>query len=216
MKRRDYLKNIGLSTLGMAVLSPDIKAAESLENFTVEGLVTDDDIVIPPGRTLPEAIHDAKLMKEKFFNDHELKTLEVLSDLIIPADGGHGGAKDAKVNEFIEFMAKDNPSFQTPLRGGMKWLDRESQKRFSKNFIDLSDKQKFTIADDIAYPEEAKPEFSQGVAFFSLMRNLTASGYFTSKIGIEYIGYKGNVPNEWEGVPKDVLAQYGFTSDDIR
>jgi len=52
-----------------------------------------------------------------------------------------------------------------------------------------------------------------GVAFFNRMRSLTASGYFSSKEGIAYIGYAGNAPNKWEGVPKDVLAQYGLTSN---
>ncbi|MEY3687906.1 MAG: hypothetical protein RIR84_747, partial [Bacteroidota bacterium] len=59
------------------------------------------------------------------------------------------------------------------------------------------------------YPQKAAPEVAQGVAFFNLMRNLTATGFYTSKIGVEDIGYKGNQPNQWNGVPDDVLKQYG-------
>ena len=50
----------------------------------------------------------------------------------------------------------------------------------------------------------------QGVAFFDRMRNLTAIGFFTSKMGIEDLGYVGNRPNKWEGVPEEVVRQYGL------
>jgi len=66
------------------------------------------------------------------------------------------------------------------------------------------------MVDEIAWPAKAKPEMSQGVAFFSLMRNLTASGFYTTELGGKDIGYMGNVPNQWNGVPADVLQQYGL------
>ena len=50
--------------------------------------------------------------------------------------------------------------------------------------------------------------------FFSLVRNLTMTGFYTSKIGIEEIGYKGNMPNVWDGVPDDVLEQHGVAYDE--
>jgi hypothetical protein len=67
------------------------------------------------------------------------------------------------------------------------------------------------IVDEIAWPEKAKPEMAQGVAFFNLMRNLTASGFYTSQIGVKDMGFMGNIPNQWNGVPDDVLKQYGFS-----
>jgi gluconate 2-dehydrogenase gamma chain len=72
--------------------------------------------------------------------------------------------------------------------------------------------------DDIAYPKKAKPEMAQGVAFFTLMRNLTATGFYTSEIGVKDIGYLGNVPTQWKGVPDDVLKQYGlaYTEKELR
>jgi hypothetical protein len=66
------------------------------------------------------------------------------------------------------------------------------------------------MIDEIAFPEKAKPEMKQGVAFFNLMRDLTATGFFTSQIGIKDLGYAGNKPNQWDGVPQDVLDQYGL------
>lgn len=205
MKRRDTLKAITLSSLGLASLNPQVALAESLNH---PNPVADDDIKIPGGRQKEEAIHDAKLMKEKFFTDAELKTITVLSDIIIPADSKSGSASQAEVPAFIEFIAKDMPAYQTPLRGGLKWLDVESNNRFHKIFTACTKEQQIQIVDDIAYPEKAKPRFSQGVAFFNLMRNLTATGFYTTKIGIDDLGYVGNTPNIWEGPPADVIKQY--------
>jgi hypothetical protein len=146
---------------------------------------------------------------EKFFSDHEMSTIAVLSDIIIPKDDVSGSATDAKVPDFIEFIVKDMPQHQTPMRGGLRWLDIHSFKKKGKSFVDLDAKSQIEIVDEIAYPKKAAPEVAQGVAFFSLMRNLTATGFYTSKIGVEDIGYKGNQPNQWNGVPDDVLKQYG-------
>jgi gluconate 2-dehydrogenase gamma chain len=66
------------------------------------------------------------------------------------------------------------------------------------------------IVDEIAWPDKAKPEMKRGVAFFNLMRNLTATGFYTSEIGVKDLGYMGNSPNKWNGVPDDVLKQYGL------
>jgi hypothetical protein len=96
------------------------------------------------------------------------------------------------------------------LRGGLRWLDSQSLKRFSKDFVSITPQQRIAIVDDIAYPEKSKPEFSQGVSFFSL-RNLTATGFFSSEMGIKDIGYEGNRPNQWDGVPDEVLKQYGLS-----
>ena len=207
MKRRDYLKNIGLSSLGFAVISPDIKALENLESAVVP------PVKIPGGRTLDEAERDIKLRAEKFLNAHELASITVLSDIIIPADGKSGSASQSGVTEFIEFIVKDKPELKTPVRGGLGWLDSESKKRFQKRFIEITAAQRILIVEDIAYPGKTKKEFSQGENFFSLMRNLTATGFYTSKMGIQDLGYVGNTPNVWEGVPTEVLKKYGLSYD---
>ncbi|WAC13674.1 gluconate 2-dehydrogenase subunit 3 family protein [Dyadobacter pollutisoli] len=211
MKRRDTLKALTLSSLGITALNPQVALAEQRELDTMTPPET--PIKIPGGRQKEEAIRDAKLMKEKFFTVAELATIKVLVDIIIPADAKSGSASQAGVPDFIEFIAKDMPQNQIPLRGGLKWLDIESNKRFKKNFTLSTKAQQLQIIDDIAYPEKAKPALSQGVAFFNLMRNLTASGFYTSRIGIDDLGYVGNTPNVWEGVPADVLKQYGLSYD---
>jgi len=164
------------------------------------------------------------LAGEKFFTQQEMATITLLADIIIPKDDVSGSASDAKVPEFIDFIVRDMPQHQTPMRGGLRWLDMQCLKRYEKTFRDCSQQQQIEMVDDIAYPEieyndekgnkakkgKLKAGMEQGVAFFSLMRNLTATGFYTSEIGIKDIGYVGNQPNQWNGVPDDVLKQYGL------
>ena len=139
-----------------------------------------------------------------------MATITLLGDIIIPKDARSGSASDAKVPDFIEFIVKDMPEHQTPIRGGLRWLDFQCLQRYGKPFTDTNSAQQTEMLTAIAYPKKAKPEMSQGVSFFNLMRNLTATGFFSSKMGVEDIGYVGNSPNKWIGVPPDVLKQYGL------
>jgi gluconate 2-dehydrogenase gamma chain len=208
MKRRDYLKNISLTSLGLAAMNPEMHAAELLDKPKVPAPKAWNY-----GRTDPEKKRDAKLFAETYLNAHEIATITILSDIIIPADERGPSASQTGVPEFIGFMVKDKPELQVPIRGGLRWLDSESIKRFEKKFIQLSQAQKIAIVDDIAYPKKVKPGYSQGTNFFSLMRNLTATGYWSSKEGIKDIGYKGNVPNNWDGVPSEILKEFGVNYD---
>ncbi|MBL8235162.1 MAG: gluconate 2-dehydrogenase subunit 3 family protein, partial [Bryobacterales bacterium] len=108
----------------------------------------------------------------------------------------------------------DMPHHQVPMRGGLKWLDLQCMKRFEKPFTDCSSQQQIEVVDDIAFPQKASPGMEQGVAFFNRMRDLTATGFFTSQIGVKDLGYAGNRPNRWDGVPQDVLDQYGLAYDE--
>ncbi|MES2518403.1 MAG: gluconate 2-dehydrogenase subunit 3 family protein [Bacteroidota bacterium] len=215
MKKRDFLKNIGLSSLGLAVVSQDALAGEMLDGPKPKPKAKTAASASTPkynyGRTKDEMARDAKLLAEKFLTDHELKTITVLVDIIIPADKFSGSASQAGVPAFIDFIVKDKPEFKTPMRGGLRWLDSTAIKRFGKDFIACTPKEQINIVDDIAYPEQAKKEFSQGVNFFTLMRNLTASGFYSSEMGHKDMDYQGNRPNNWEGVPDDVLKQYGLS-----
>ena len=206
MNRRESLKAIGLGAISTTVLldacKPNTKPAETNSSAAPAA----DNA----GRQPFEIELDKKLNAEKFFNAHEMATITVLADIIIPKDEKSGSASDAKVPDFIEFIVKDMPEHQTPLRGGLRWLDLQCLNRYSKTFYDASHAQQIEMVTEIAYPQKAKPEMHQGVAFFNRMRDLTASGFFTSKIGIKDLGYMGNVPNKWEGVPADVLKHYGM------
>jgi gluconate 2-dehydrogenase gamma chain len=208
MKRRDSIKAILVGTVASSVLVDACKTADEKANASESSTSTTPASTID--RTKEEAEIEAKLMAETFFTPHEMATITILADIIIPKDEVSGSASDAGVPDFIEFIVKDMPQNKTPMRGGLRWLDLESSKRFQKAFKDCSAQQQIAIVDDIAYPEKAKPEMKQGVAFFNLMRNLTSTGFYTSEIGVKDIGYMGNKPNQWNGVPDDVLKQYGL------
>ena len=145
-----------------------------------------------------------------FFTAHEWETVRILVDLIIPRDDRSGSATDAGVPEFMDFILNDQADMQDPMRGGLAWLDNECRDRFGKTFVDCSDVQRAAVLDDIAWPAKAQPELSNGVEFFSRMRDLTASGFFSSKMGVEDLQYLGNtVVAEWNGCPPAALARLG-------
>lgn len=162
------------------------------------------------GRTPEELKRDEEVKAKVYLNEHELATIAVLCDIILPATDDAGSATDAEVPAFIDFIVKDLPSNQLPLRGGLMWLDTESNKRFNKEFIACNDAEQIQIIEDIAYPDpdNKKPEMAHGIKFFNLIRNLTLTGYYTSKMGIEALGYQGNTANLWDGIPPEVLAEH--------
>ncbi len=146
----------------------------------------------------------------KFFTPHEWATVTMLVDIIMPKDERSGSATDAGVPEFMDFIVNDQPPRQNAMRGGLRWLDTECTKRFDKNFIDCTDPQRTEVLDDIAWPAKARPEMSHGVAFFNSFRDLTATGFWTTKMGMADLQYTGNtfVPI-WKGCPDEALAKLG-------
>lgn len=203
MDRRKSIKALVVGTVATGVIVEACKPGEKKENgYTIDGINVED-------RMAEEKAYLEKLSKEAvFFSKHEMATIAILADIIVPKDDISGSATEAKVPEFLEFIVKDMPSHQTPLRGGLRWLDMQCFKQFEKSFVDCTEQQRITIVDQIAFPEKAKPEMAQGVAFFNLMRDLTLTGFYTSEMGVKDLDYRGNVPNKWNGVPEDVLKQY--------
>jgi len=219
MKRRDLLRNITLTSVGIGIATTGVNANPILppnpelpEELVKKGKKKKTKTA--PGRTPEEVERDARLMEETFFNPHEMATITISCDILLPAEGTFPSASQVGVPDFIEFIGKDMPYQQTPLRGGLMWLDNQSMKRFNKKFTECAQNERIAIVEDIAYPKDVKPEFSQGAAFFSLMRNLTMTGFYTTEEGFKDLGYVGNTPNLWRGVPEDVLKQYGLTGDE--
>ena len=149
--------------------------------------------------------------KPKFFTAHEWATVRVLVDIILPKDERSGSATDVGVPEFMDFIINDRPDRQTAMRGGLAWIDVECQRRFDKTFLDCATAQRTDVLDDIAWPEKAKPEHSHGVAFFNSFRDLTATGFWTTKVGMQDLQYMGNTfVGKWEGCPEEVLKKLGI------
>ena len=166
----------------------------------------------------------------KFFTRHEFQTVRVLVDYIIPRDERSGSATDAGVPQYMDFVLSDQTpppgppkptrrfyvaptAAQINVRGGLAWLDTECARRFGaeKTFLTAADPQRREVLDDIAWPAKAKPELSHGVAFFTRMRDMTAAGFFSSKMGVQDLRYIGNMPMaKWDGCPPNVLAKLGL------
>ncbi len=208
MDRRKYLKTLAVGTLATGVLLQGCAPEKKEEAPDLTKINGGHD------RQPNEVEHFKKVSAEKFLDEHELAAITLLVDIIIPKDDISGSATEAEVPAFIDFIVKDMPRHQLPMRGGLKWLDLQCVKRYAKQFTDCSSAQQIEMVDEIAFPERAKPEMSQGVAFFNLLRDLTATGFYTSKIGLADIGYMGNKVNQWDGVPQDVLDQYGVKYDE--
>ncbi|MCW9706487.1 gluconate 2-dehydrogenase subunit 3 family protein [Fodinibius salsisoli] len=197
MDRREAIKTLSLSTLATSFVMTGCQQApkEATKEHNFWKHVSQEDI---------------EKWETQFFTDHEFETVRQLANLIIPADERSGNAEDAGVPEFIDFMMLDRPENQTPMRGGLSWLDVQCQKQFDKKFIDCSEEEQKNMLDQIAYPKIAEPEMQPGVTFFNSFRDLVASGFWSSQIGIEDIGYMGNQPYDWQGCSHEALEHIGL------
>jgi gluconate 2-dehydrogenase gamma chain len=153
--------------------------------------------------------------RPKVFDAHEWATVRLLADMVIPSDERSGSATDALVPEFVDTIAADplaepreREELQTRLHGGLRWLDRESRSRFAKDFVGAGEGERKALLDDIAWPERAPAGLEAGAAFFTLFRDLVASGFWSSKVGVEDLRYVGNTfVAEWTGCPAEVNAK---------
>ena len=205
MDRRKSIKALLIGTASTAVLIESCNTKDKPTAAAEDVKKLDEDDRMPEEKAVNKKLH-----ADKFFTASELASITILADIIVPKDAISGSASDAKVADFIEFIVKDMPQHQIPMRGGLRWLELQSLNRFEKSFTAITEQQRLAIVDGIAYPDKVKANMQQGVAFFNLMRNLTLTGFYTSEIGVKDIGYEGNKPNQWNGVPADVLKQYNM------
>ncbi len=189
ISRRDVLKSLAMSAAATSVLRViPAQAAEYAHHMIAA----------------EKAAAPAKNYAPKFFSPHEYKTLQALCQTIIPADADSGGAIEAGAPEFIDLLTSENKDYQRALGGGLLWLDSTCSDRYEKVFLDCSPEQQKEILDQIAYRKSAmaNPTLDPGIEFFSFLRNMTADGFFTSEIGIKYLGYIGSAYlKEFPGCP---------------
>jgi hypothetical protein len=189
ISRRDILRTLALGAAGGTVLQ--VIPAEAAEY--IHQMVHKEKAAAPAGKYTP-----------KYFSAAQYATLVFLCDVIIPKDEKSGGAVEAGAPEFIDLLTSENPEFQLKLGGGLFWLDAACTDRYGNVFLECTAEQKKEIPDLIAFRKNAKkdPALSQGVAFFAFLRNLTCDGFYSSKIGIEDLGYIGNTSlREFPGCP---------------
>jgi len=204
--RRGLLKLIGTAPLA-AGLSMGEAEAQATHLHAVAGAKA--------------AAATGKAYVPRFFTAHEWKTVHILADIVVPKDEHSGSATDALVPEFLDNWMVDTLATerqrehrQTGMRGGLAWLDLECGERFGKSFAESTEAERLQVVDDIAWYKKAKPEHSQGVAFFNRYRDLTASGFWSSKVGVDDLQYTGNTfVAEWKGCPREVLEKLGLPTD---
>ena len=167
--------------------------------------------------TTKAAVAAQQAAAPKFFTAHEWRTLRMLVDYIIPRDEKSGSATDAKVPEYMDYLLSEkdaNVNTQLQFRGGLAWIDNDMRRRFQKTFITATDAERRQLLDDIAFPQRAKPGMSYGVSFFNRLRDMTASGFFSSAMGHKDLQYIGNVANPgYDGCPPAALAKLGVSYD---
>jgi hypothetical protein len=148
----------------------------------------------------------------RFFTPAEFRTVGILADMIIPRDERSGSATDAGVPEFMDFMMIDRPNNQKWMRAGLAWLDAQSVARFTKPFADTTAQQRAQLVEEIAWPGRATAGSADGVSFFNGFRDFTASGFWSSRIGVKDLNYIGSTFNpNWDGCPPAALAKLGVT-----
>jgi gluconate 2-dehydrogenase gamma chain len=149
-----------------------------------------------------------------YFTPAEFRTVGILADMIIPRDERSGGATDAGVPEFMDFIMVDRPGNQKWMRAGLAWINAQSTTRFGQPFADASAAQREQILNDIAWPLRAPAALADGVHFFNGFRDLTSSGFWSSRMGVKDLRYIGNTFNpDWNGCPPEALAKLGVTYD---
>jgi gluconate 2-dehydrogenase gamma chain len=192
--RRDALKAMALMPLAAAMTWTDAEA----ERATAQVEASLEESAAPV-----------------FFNAREWRTVRVLVDDIIPADARSGAATSAKVPEFMDFLLNEaSAGNQTSMRNGLAWIDTEARTRFEKGYADCSTPQRHAILNDIAWPAKADPAFAAAVTWFNSMRDMTASGFFSSRVGYRDLGYTGGVAiPRWSGSPPALLRHLGVSYD---
>ena len=204
MDRRESIRSILLGSVAGGLLlnscdEPAEKVTEKIWEYQY-------------GRNNKEAAIDKVLLETTFFTPVEEKLVTCLANLILPPNE-KGTIEQAGVVPFIGFMMVDYPDFQLPIRGGLMALNAKANKSFGQDFVILNEEEQKSILDHMAFPKEGVGKQPQEVQFFSLLRNLVVTGYFTSEVGIKELDYRGNMPNIWDGVPQEVLDEMGLSYD---
>jgi hypothetical protein len=193
VERRDVVKMLGAATLAAFGLSaPDVARAADYAGATMQ--------------------QGAPAYKPVFFTRAEWPMVRTLADLVIPKDARSGSASDAGVPEFMDFIMMEFKGNQQWMRDGLQWLNAECGRRFKKGFIACTEAQHKQVLDDIAFPKKASAALKPGVEFFTRFRDMTASGFWSSRVGYKDLGYMGNtVVPVWEGCPEPALNKLGVS-----
>jgi len=195
MNRRDMLASIAAGAAALSIPREGLEAAAAHAHEALEA----EAIAEQQGR------QQAYVPKQ--FVDDEYRFVTILVDYVIPRDARSGSATQAGVPQFMDFVLTEYPGNRTWMKDGLAWTNAECRRRFQQGFLSCTEAQHRELLDAIAYPKRARAQDRPGVEFFNRLRNLTSSGFWSSRMGIADLGYVGNRPvAEWVGTPQNVLT----------
>jgi gluconate 2-dehydrogenase gamma chain len=183
LSRRDALRRLGLALMAAGVL--DRVSAEEVHQLA-------------GGQTGP--------FTPKTLSPAEFKTLERLTDLIIPVENGAPGALAAGCAAWIDTIASENPQLTKIYKDGLAWLDRTIKGHGAASFVAATPEQQTALLDQIAYRRNQTTELAPGIEFFAWARRMTVDAFYTSPIGIKDIDYRGNSPMGSYPEPTEAIA----------
>ncbi|WKW13144.1 gluconate 2-dehydrogenase subunit 3 family protein [Pseudogemmatithrix spongiicola] len=196
MNRRDMLASIAAGAAALSIPREGLEAAAAHAHEAVAAEEQAQQQGQQPAAYVP-----------KQFTADEYRLVRLLVDYVIPRDARSGSATQAGVPQFMDFILGEYPGNRTWMKDGIAWVNAECRRRFGQGFISCNDAQRRELLDAIAYPRRAREQDRPVVEFFNRFRNLTSSGFWTSRMGIADLGYIGNRPvMEWVGTPPNVLA----------
>jgi hypothetical protein len=185
LSRRDALRRLALAFTAIGTL--DRVAAEEVHHFV-------------------QASSGSGPYTPKTLSAHDYKTLERLTDLIIPVENGRPGALAAGAAAWIDMISSENDQLKTIYGNGLKWLDTAAKARGAADFVGATPEQQKALLDLIAFRRNSTPELAPGIEFFTMARRMTVDAFYTSEIGIKDIDYRGNSPQTSYPSPTDAIA----------
>jgi hypothetical protein len=186
ISRRDVLSRLALILVATGTL--DEASAQEVHHLAAQGPTTNGDY------------------KPRSFTSHEFRTLERLTDLIIPVENGAPGAVAAGCAAWIDTISSENDELKRIYKDGFAWLDATMKSRSDVDFVTASPSHQTRLLDVLAYRRNQTAELAPGIEFFSWVRRMTVDAFYTSEIGIRDIGYRGNSPLASYPSPVEAIA----------
>ncbi len=187
ISRRDVLRRIGLALMATGAI--DRVSAQEIHHFASSAQTGGGAAYTP-----------------KALNEHEFRTLEKLTDFIIPVENGKPGAVAAGAAAWIDLLASENAQLKEIYTRGIAWIDAAVKNTGAADFLSASAADQTALLDRIAYRRNSSPELDPGIQFFTWARRMTVDAFYTSEIGIADIDYRGNRPQMTYPEPTEAIA----------
>ena len=186
ISRRDALRRLGLALMATGAL--DRVAAQEVHHMAAEAQAAASGPYTP-----------------KSFSATEFRTLERLTDLIIPVENGAPGALAAGCAAWIDMISSENVQLKKIYKDGFAWVDGAMKTRGAASFVEATPAQQTALLDVIAFKENRTPDNAPGVDFFILARRMTVDGFYTSEAGIRELIPAGRPPYNTFVVPQEAV-----------